>query len=209
ANPHSILGVSKRIAELAVLGCGVSAGRYAAIRLVNVLGSNGSVLPLFLEQIKHRRPLTITHPEAARHFIALQDAVHLILTATALDERSVIYVPEVSEPIRIVDIARQLLQHTGQEKRPDSVEFTGLRPGEKLREELLAPEESFQATSHHSIKAITESPHSRDKLDQAIRQLDGAIKRRDLSSLLRTIRQLVPGYKPSKTVCPTGFDLHD
>lgn len=208
ANPHSILGASKRIAELAVLRWGILGGRFAAIRLVNVLGSTGSVLPLFLEQIGRGVPLTITHPNAARYFMTVEDTVRLILAATALPEGNVVYIPELSDPLRIVEMAKLLLRHAPSEvAKTIPLHFTGLRPGEKMTESLLATGESAQATSNPLIQGVKTPSFSTSAFDQAILQLSEARKRRDLAMLLKTLCQLVPSYQPSNALRPDGVRL--
>jgi FlaA1/EpsC-like NDP-sugar epimerase len=206
ANPQSILGASKRVAEQSVLRWSVPWRRYAAIRLVNVLGSNGSVLPLFLDQIDRGGPLTVTHPDAARYFMTLDDTVSLILAATALPTGGVVYIPELSEPVRIVEIAKHLLRNrVGEAANTVPIKFTGLRPGEKLREDLLSADESAQATRCPSIREITVPEVSPDAFDEGVLQLSEAVERRDLAALLESLFHLVPGYQPSSTVRPERF----
>jgi FlaA1/EpsC-like NDP-sugar epimerase len=210
ANPRSILGVSKRIAEQAVLRWSEMLPRYAALRLVNVLGSTGSVVPLFLEQIARGGPLTVTHPDAARHFMTLEDTVNLILTAAALPGRGVVYVPEVSEPMRIVDIARALLRHdAGETEEAIPIQFTGLRPGDKLDEELSSTGESLRPTSHPAIHQIAARSIFAGAFDQAILQLSEIVKRRDLAALLEAVCRLVPNYEPGPSLCPDRLLAHD
>jgi FlaA1/EpsC-like NDP-sugar epimerase len=201
ANPHSILGASKKVAEQAVLRWSGPSRRYTGIRLVNVLGSEGSALPLFLEQIDHDGPLTITHPEAARYFMTLEDTVRLILAAAALPDGGVVYVPEVSAPVRIVEIAERLVRHKVGGNRTIPIEFTGLRPGEKLREDLLSTDESLRATPHPSIHEVVSPPVSLNAFDHAFAQLCQAVKRRHLDALLEALGQLVPTYQPSGALC--------
>jgi FlaA1/EpsC-like NDP-sugar epimerase len=201
ANPHSILGASKKVAEQAVLRWSGPSRRYAGIRLVNVLGSEGSALPLFLEQIDHDGPLTITHPEATRYFMTIEDTVRLILAAAALPDGGVVYVPEASAPVRIVEIAERLVRHKLGSNRTIPIEFTGLRSGEKLREDLLSTDESLRATLHPSIHEVVSPPVCPGAFDHAFAQLSEAVKRRHLVALLEALSQLVPTYQPSGALC--------
>jgi FlaA1/EpsC-like NDP-sugar epimerase len=209
ANPRSILGASKRVAEQAIVRWSSHSTRCTAIRLVNVLGSTGSVVPLFLEQIRHGGPLTITHPDAARYFLTLKDTIRLILTAAALPDEGVL-IPKLPEPVRITELARVLLRHAPDAKTNSiRMEYTALRPGEKLVEELLSSNEFLRPTNHPCIDAITSSPLSADALDRALLHLRDTVQRRDLPVLLETLCQLVPDYQPSSTLCPAGQMAHD
>jgi FlaA1/EpsC-like NDP-sugar epimerase len=203
ANPHSILGVSKRLAEQAVIRWSAPSRRYAAMRLVNVLGSSGSVLPLFLEQIRRGGPLTITHPDAVRYFTTLKDTVALILAASSLPEGGVVYLPKLSasQRVLIVDLARLLLRHMGAaEESKIRTEFTGLRPGEKLVEDLFCEGEVLRSTAHPAISAASGILVSADTLDRAFVQLKETVRRRDLAALLETCCQMIPEYQPSEAL---------
>jgi FlaA1/EpsC-like NDP-sugar epimerase len=208
ANPRSILGASKRIAEQAVLRWSSPLRRYAAIRLVNVLGSSGSVAPLFVEQIRRGGPLTITHPDAARYFMTLEDTVRLIMAAATLPGEGVVFLPKLSEPVRIVELARVLLRHTA---GSDTIrtEYTALRPGEKLVEDLLSANESLRLTLHPGIHALTSPRPSDDVFDRTLFQLGEIVQRRDLALLLETLCLLVPDYQPGSTLCPARQMAHD
>ena len=209
ANPRSILGASKHLAEQAVLRWGGASGRYAAIRLVNVLGSSGSVVELFLEQIRRGGPLTITHPDAARHFLTLEDTVRLILAAAAVEEGGVAYVPKLCEPVKIVELARLLLQHAA-DGASIRTEFTGLRPGEKLVEDLVCANETVRPTARAAIDAATAPRASAEALDAGFVQLREIARRRDISALLRALCDLVLDYEPGSTLCEAaGHVAHD
>jgi FlaA1/EpsC-like NDP-sugar epimerase len=210
ANPRSMLGASKRVAELAVLRWSAPARRYSAIRLVNVLGSTGSVLPLFLEQINRGGPLTVTHPDAARHFMTLEDTVRLILIAAALPGGGVVCVPKLSEPMRILELAKELLCHSDPATHNAiEIEFTGLRPGEKLVEEILASNESVHLSGHPAIRIATAPSIFAHEVDRALCRLKEIVLRRDLPALLETLCQLVPEYEPSSALCPAAQIIHE
>ncbi|HEX2190386.1 MAG TPA: nucleoside-diphosphate sugar epimerase/dehydratase [Longimicrobiaceae bacterium] len=155
--PVSVMGATKRLAELVVLELQDRHPEtvYAAVRFGNVLGSNGSVIPLFRRQLAAGRPLTVTHPDATRYFMTIPEAVQLILQASLLPEiRGQIAMLEMGEPVRILELARNLLRLAGNRSRRRSIVFTGLRPGEKLHEELVAPDEETIETAIPKVRLI-------------------------------------------------------
>jgi FlaA1/EpsC-like NDP-sugar epimerase len=165
--PVSVMGATKRLAEMVVLE---TQDRhpgtvYAAVRFGNVLGSNGSVIPLFKRQLAAGKPLTVTHPDATRYFMTIPEAVQLILQASLLEEiRGQIAMLEMGEPVRILDLARNLLRLSGNRSRKRSIVFTGMRPGEKLHEELVAPDEETIETTIPKVRLI----RSGDAAGQAV-----------------------------------------
>jgi FlaA1/EpsC-like NDP-sugar epimerase len=156
--PSSVMGATKRTAELLVLELQAAFPRttYGAVRFGNVLGSDGSVIPIFRRQIEAGKPLTVTHPDATRYFMTIPEAVQLILQASVLSElRGHIAMLDMGEPVRIVDLAFNLLRLTGAHRSEGGgLVFTGLRPGEKLHEELSAPEEHTTGTSVAKVRLI-------------------------------------------------------
>jgi FlaA1/EpsC-like NDP-sugar epimerase len=210
-DPHSLMGASKRIAELVVLSLGAASGtRLSAVRLCNVLGSQGSVVPLFLDQIARGVPLTITDPEARRYFVPLEQAVEALLDALATPALpGSLFVPQLAPPIRILDLARQLLdlardlsgRHGGRDSVSGGITFTGLRPGDKLEESLLSSREQWFPSAHAAAQSGLRglsSPHpTAAELTVALRGLEDAVERRDLADTLRVVQDLVPEYIPS------------
>lgn len=210
ANPRSFLGASKRLAEWAVLRWSTSQHDYSAIRLVNVLGSPGSVVPLFLEQIERGGPLTITHPDAARYFITQNDSIGLILTSFMLPDQGVVFVPRFSKPVRIMELARILLRHsTSHGGSTIPIEFTGLRPGEKLVEDLFSDGESLRPTQCSQIYATSGTRISEVTIDQALISISEIVQRRDVAALLALLIELIPDYQPSSTLCPAEQIAND
>ncbi|MDR0479903.1 MAG: polysaccharide biosynthesis protein [Burkholderiaceae bacterium] len=153
-NPANIMGASKRLAELAVqaVAAEYSATRYVAVRFGNVLGSSGSVVPLFSTQIAAGGPVTVTHPDIVRYFMTIPEAAQLVLQAGLMGLSGQICVLDMGEPIRIVELARMLIRLSGKTEQEIPIAFTGLRPGEKLYEELLADDETTESTPHPKLR---------------------------------------------------------
>ena len=194
-NPTSVMGASKRIAELVVqsVHCGGSATRFCAVRFGNVLGSRGSVIPLFRRQIAAGGPLTITHPEMKRYFMTIPEAVQLVMQAGALARGGEVFVLDMGEPVRIVDMARDLIELSGLKPDEDiQIKFTGLRPGEKLFEELLTAEEGTTATTHAKVFRANLRQTDGGLLEQKLLMLR---KMREPEAIRTMIRDLVPTYR--------------
>ena len=150
-NPISIMGASKRIAELALFSLNNPKNRMSALRLANVLGSGGSVVPTFLKQISRGGPVTVTHQDVSRYFLTMSEAVELILLASGLEESGGIFVPQVDGRVKIRDVAIELIRDNPIESRIDiPVTFTGLRPGDKMSEELFFQDESQKPATDSS-----------------------------------------------------------
>jgi FlaA1/EpsC-like NDP-sugar epimerase len=199
-NPTSVMGASKRAAELLVHQVAGRADRpYVAVRFGNVLGSRGSVVLTFKQQIAAGGPLTITHPEVTRYFMTIAEAVQLVLQAAALGRGSEVFVLDMGEPLKIVDLARDLIRLSGlQEGRDVDIEFTGLRPGEKLYEELFIACEAYQRTAHHKLfVAANTSQFVPPDLDAAVEALRVAAAQGDDAAVLRLLRALVPEFQPA------------
>ena len=200
-NPHSVMGASKRIAELILLALNNRGTRMSAVRMGNVVGTQGSVVPLFLGQIARGGPVTVTHPRVRRYLVTLLESVEVILKVASLENEDGIFVPEMGSPIKIVDLANYLIRNAGSAPSQEiSVAFTGLRPGDKMTEDLISERESLGPGTDGSIHRVSGLGIPRDTLEAAMRELAGAVCRRDLAALLDTIRRMVPKYQPSRAV---------
>jgi FlaA1/EpsC-like NDP-sugar epimerase len=195
--PVSIMGATKRIAELILLA-NRSATQMKAVRLGNVLGSSGSVLPILQRQIARGGPITITDAACTRFFISINEAIQRLLSATLLDRPSAIFVSDIDEPYRIVDLAQFLVENA--EPAPQGVDwrFTGLHPGEKIFERMTSDEETLATSSIQGLREVLYSPSpASQQLNAAITEIDAAIHQRDLGRLLQAITSVVPDYVPS------------
>jgi FlaA1/EpsC-like NDP-sugar epimerase len=193
ANPISILGYSKRITErLTAYASARTGGRYVSVRFGNVLGSRGSVLTAMSTQVETGGPVTVTDPDVSRYFMLADEAVHLVLQATAIGRAGEVLVLDMGEPVRIADMARRLAANSGHEVK---IEFTGLRPGEKLTEDLLGPGEADQRPNHPLISQVPVPPLSADE----VTALDPLA---DEDSLRRALARLAgsPSHGDAKTI---------
>jgi FlaA1/EpsC-like NDP-sugar epimerase len=196
-NPTNIMGATKRVAEMIIQSMDTNSDtEFVAVRFGNVLGSNGSVIPIFKKQIEEGGPVTVTHPEVNRYFMTIPEAVQLVIQAGAMAKGGEIFVLDMGESVKIVDLARDLIRLSGLEPDVDiKIEFTDLRPGEKLYEELLTAEEGLTSTKHEKIfvgKPVYNDIHSLKKeLDNLKRIIMGTGE-----GLMEYIERLVPTYKP-------------
>jgi FlaA1/EpsC-like NDP-sugar epimerase len=193
-NPHSVMGVSKRIAELATVALSTTVCRMNAIRLVNVIGSGGSVVPVFWKQIAECRPVTVTHPEVTRWFLSLRETVEAVLACGAAACEGRILLPERGEPVRIAELAEFLIRAS---HREIPIQFTGLRPGDKLNEELTYKNEVTDGFAGGPLEIIRTCRRAPADLEDAIERLSARIAARDVSGLIRTLSSVVPEYVPS------------
>ncbi len=196
-NPTSIMGCCKRVAELYI-----QSGRYAdtcvtAVRFGNVLGSRGSVIPVFQKQIARGGPVTVTHREVRRYFMTIPEAVALVIQAGAMAGAGEIFVLDMGEPVKIDDLARRIIRLHGLEPERDiPVIYTGLRPGEKLDEELVGHKEDRRETDHPKIFKVAKAPSVPENLDDLVGQLIKQAVAMDDTGIRRTLRRIVPEYVP-------------
>jgi FlaA1/EpsC-like NDP-sugar epimerase len=198
-NPTSVMGASKRCAEFLVQrGAAKARGQFVSVRFGNVLGSRGSVIPLFQEQIKAGGPVTVTHPDMTRYFMTIPEASQLVLQAGGLAENGAVYVLDMGEPVKIVDLAKDVIRLSGYEVGRDiEIEFSGVRPGEKLFEELLTAEEGTNASKHSKIFIAKEAAlpsqfeHELEQVYRAAANQDGEAVRSSLKRMIPTFRDFI------------------
>jgi FlaA1/EpsC-like NDP-sugar epimerase len=202
-NPGSVMGASKRVAELALLGMNGSTGatKFSAVRLGNVLGSQGSVGPLFRQQIQRGGPVTVTHAEASRYFLMLNETVELIMAASAFEGSGAIFIPKMCEPVKILDFARSMIREANLETPRDiEIVITGLRPGDKLAEELAYSYEVLQPSSDERFYTAVGPRVDVKPLEASLETISQSIRERNLSTMLDAVGKVVPEYKPSETL---------
>ncbi|HOT90413.1 MAG TPA: nucleoside-diphosphate sugar epimerase/dehydratase [Anaerolineae bacterium] len=194
-HPSNFMGASKRIVELLVQDAARRSGRnFVAVRFGNVLGSEGSVVPLFKQQIAAGGPVTVTHPDMTRYFMTIPEAVQLVIQAAVLGKGGEIFVLDMGEPVKIVDLARDLITLSGlQPDRDIEIVFTGLRPGEKLEESLFNKTESYTLTAHEKIFVVTEKmPIESQALQWGVQKLIRMAQDGDVENLWASIQAIVP-----------------
>ncbi|WP_052447466.1 polysaccharide biosynthesis protein [Clostridium polynesiense] len=196
-NPTNVMGASKRMCEMVIQAIDAkSRTEFVAVRFGNVLGSNGSVIPLFQKQIAEGGPVTVTHKEITRFFMLIPEAAQLVLQAGAYAKGGEIFVLDMGSPVKIYDLAKDLIRLSGYEPNVDiKLEVTGLRPGEKLYEELLMDEEGLQKTEHNKIFIGKPASYDIDKLKAQIRDIIDIIQFGTDNQILEKIQEMVPTYK--------------
>ena len=196
-NPTNVMGASKRLCEMIIQAINKESNTdFVAVRFGNVLGSNGSVVPLFKKQIAKGGPVTLTHKEITRFFMTIPEAAQLVLQAGVYAKGGEIFVLDMGEPVKIYDLAKNLIKLSGFEPNKDiEIEVTGLRPGEKLYEELLMDEEGLKNTAHEKIFIGKPGYFNLVKLKQAISRLMYISSKNDMVELRNTLKSIVPTYK--------------
>ncbi len=197
----SVMGATKRVGELIMSAMpstnGASRTKFVAVRFGNVLISSGSVVPIFQKQISAGGPVTVTHPEARRYFMTAQEAVQLVLQAATMAQGSDIFVLDMGEPIRIIDLARNMIQLSGLVPDEDiKIRLIGLRPGEKLFEELNLNCENTVPTRHEKIRILRGPRANLETIQRWIQELESLLHRRERQAVIEHLRKLVPEYKP-------------
>lgn len=195
-NPTNIMGASKRICEMIIQMCNQKGSTiFAAVRFGNVLGSNGSVIPLFKKQIEEGGPVTVTHKDIIRYFMTIPEAVSLVLQAGAYAKGGEIFILNMGEPVKILDMAEKLIRLSGYEPYKDiEIVFIGLRPGEKLYEELLMNEEGILSTRNNRIFIGKPIEMDYEIFEERINELDEAVWE-EIADVRKLVRKIVPGYK--------------
>jgi FlaA1/EpsC-like NDP-sugar epimerase len=204
-NPTSVMGASKRVAELLVQSAAQMTGlAYASVRFGNVLSSRGSVVPIFREQLARGGPLLVTDPEVSRFFMTIPEAVQLVLQAAAFAQPADTFILDMGEPVKIADLATDLVELHGLEAGRDvDIQFIGLRPGEKLTEELTFADEQLEPTDHEAILRVRHALSRRPLDDGRLTGLRAAASDLDRVSIVRSLCELVPEYRPSALYAPS------
>ncbi|MEG0691937.1 MAG: polysaccharide biosynthesis protein, partial [Oscillospiraceae bacterium] len=195
-NPTNVMGATKRACEMVIEDMNERSNtKFMAVRFGNVLGSNGSVVPFFEKQIEMGGPVTVTHPDMKRYFMTIPEAVQLVLEAGAMASGGEIFVLEMGEPVLIYDLACDLIKMHGLEPNKDiAIEFTGLRPGEKLFEEISLAEEDTSKTSNNKIYVNKPVEHDSKEFSRHIKQLENIVKTEDIEGMFDIVQDIVPTF---------------
>lgn len=197
-NPTSVMGATKRVAEMYTQGLArQSHTRFVTVRFGNVLGSNGSVIPIFKQQIANGGPVRVTHPDMQRYFMTIPEACQLVLQAGSMGKGGEIFVLDMGEPVKIVDLARDLIRLSGFREDEIEIVFTGTRPGEKLFEELSLGEENVAKTSHPKVFVGRTLNWSSEQIQAGLAELVGVMDCADASTVREALQRVVPEYAPA------------
>ena len=218
--PTSVMGASKRMAELVLQAIHEDSDpdtrtQFCMVRFGNVLGSSGSAVPKFTEQIEAGGPVTVTHPEVTRFFMTIHEAANLVIQAGSLAQGGDVFVLDMGQSVRIIDLATRMIELSGSTVRSETnpsgdieIKFTGLRPGEKLYEELLI-DGDLEATDHPKVMRSAESFLLWEDLSKILQRLEAAIDRRDEETVLQILQQNVAGYRGRSTISTSPTTLPD
>jgi FlaA1/EpsC-like NDP-sugar epimerase len=207
-NPVNVMGATKRLAEIVVqaLQRTTSSMSLVAVRFGNVLGSTGSVIPKFREQLARGGPITVTHPEIIRYFMSIPEAAQLVLQAGLIGKGGEVFLLDMGEPVRIVDLARDMIRLSGMSEEQVGIVFTGLRPGEKLYEELVGHDESSSPTRHPKLRIVRSGTVESAPLDELIPWLRTTLTLSDVdtkTALARWVSEYRPAAAPPAPIAPT------
>jgi FlaA1/EpsC-like NDP-sugar epimerase len=198
-NPTSVMGASKRVAEFVVEWASVQAKKhqsFVSVRFGNVLGSRGSVVPIFKKQIAEGKPITVTHPDMTRYFMTIPEASQLVLQAGGIADNGAVYVLDMGQPVKIVDLAKDLIRLSGLEVEKDiRIIYKGIQPGEKLFEELLTAEEGTSATRHKKIFMAKKRGLPADRYQDLLDDLIKAALQHDGERIRKSLKRLIPTYQ--------------
>ncbi|MHB9156321.1 MAG: polysaccharide biosynthesis protein [Endomicrobiales bacterium] len=197
ADPACVMGCTKRLAEMLIQGSRSCGTAVTGVRFGNVLGSRGSAIPLFREQIRRGGPVTVTHPSMTRYFMTIPEAAQLVLQSGAIGACGEIFLLDMGKPIRILDLARQMITLSGLEPGKDiAIRYTGLRPGEKLAESLTGREETLEKTAHPKIFRLSRGSGALPLKEEDLEELRRLAIEMDSDGIIRKLREMVPNYRP-------------
>jgi FlaA1/EpsC-like NDP-sugar epimerase len=208
-NPTNVMGATKRLAEMYVQSLGLECAsggiqgntQFVTTRFGNVLGSNGSVIPRFRQQIEEGGPVTVTHPEITRYFMTIPEACRLVLEAAVLPYENRIFVFDMGEPVKIIDLALRMIELAGLKPGTDiQIKYTGLRPGEKLYEEVLARVEDTDPTQHQRIRIAHVRPLDYHQISASLDEILAAARRYDVDAMVRMMKKAIPEWKSNNSV---------
>jgi len=208
--PTSMMGATKRVAEMLIRTLQMESGtKFVAVRIGNVLGSNGSVVPTFKEQIAAGGPVTVTHPEMTRFFMTIPEAAQLVLQAFSIGKGGEVFVLEMGAPVKILDLAKNLILLSGlQPERDIEIQFTGLRPGEKMFEELSLQDEHLMPTSHSKIRSyVGHQNHDAMQIKASLQRLQAIVEGQDVANLVLLLKELIPDYNPGNELLKTAMAI--
>ncbi|MBW6477501.1 MAG: polysaccharide biosynthesis protein, partial [Chromatiales bacterium] len=206
--PTNVMGATKRFAELILQALSQQQiqTRFCMVRFGNVLGSSGSVVPVFREQIKNAGPVTVTHPDIVRYFMTIPEAALLVIQAGSMGTGGDVFVLDMGKPVKIADLAKKMIGLSGKTVRSDdnprgdiAIEYTGLRPGEKLYEELLIGD-NVTGTEHAMIMRAEEHAYTWSEMESALQQLDQALQDNNIPELREILIRTIQGYTPSSPI---------
>jgi len=210
--PVNVMGATKRVCELLVQGqkgLAAKGARFMSVRFGNVVGSVGSVIPLFKRQIERGGPVTVTHPEMIRYFMTIQEACQLILQAGAMGKGGEIFILDMGRPVKIADMARDLIRLSGLEPDVDiEIKYIGPRPGEKLYEELITEGEGIVPTEHEKIMVLMGGNQDQSALNSAIDELVKLAYEQDMEGIIAKLKEIVPEYRPDERTYGLGAIVH-
>jgi FlaA1/EpsC-like NDP-sugar epimerase len=196
-NPTNVMGATKRLAEMVCQGMPELSTQFIMVRFGNVLGSSGSVIPRFREQIKSGGPVTVTHPEITRYFMSIPEATQLVMQAGLMGQGGEIFLLDMGEPVKIVDLAKDMIKLSGFDESEIKITFTGLRPGEKLFEELLSDDEASISTTHPKLKIAKAKRFDQKSLPKLMKWIN-TLETLNEKNIKKELRGMLKEYTPSK-----------